>query len=257
MTAWGAAGVAALALLASLAAMPGPAWAQTLYGYEDGLGMLHTSTRRVDARYKELGALAPGRKRPDHAALVAALREKDAIEQTIPKGMGELVAGLDVRGAAVLRAAEGYLGAPYLFGGDTPAGIDCSGLTRAVYLRLGASLPRHSAHQAAMGMAVERDMLAPGDLLFFSTDREAGINHVGIFLGGGQMLHSSSRAAGVRVERMDGGDYARWYVTARRIAAPAEAKADAKAKAAPQAASGAGARRVSTTAALDSARANL
>lgn len=199
----------------------GPLWAQTLYGYEDGLGMLHTSTRRVDERYKALGALAPGRKKPEHAALVAALREQNAILETIPKGMGELVAGLDVGGVAVMRAAEGYIGAPYLFGGDTPAGVDCSGLTRAVYQRLGASLPRHSAHQAAMGVPVERDMLAPGDLVFFSTDREAGINHVGIFLGGGRMLHASSRAAGVRVERMDAGDYARWYVTARRIAAPA------------------------------------
>jgi len=253
MTAWGAACVTVFALLAGLVATSDPARAQTLYGYEDGLGMLHASTRRVDGRYRELCALAPGQKRPDHAALVAALREKDAIDQTIPKGMGELVAGLDVRGEAVLRAAEGYLGAPYLFGGDTPVGIDCSGLTRAVYLRLGACLPRHSAHQAAMGVAVERDMLAPGDLLFFSTDREAGINHVGIFLGGGQMLHSSSRAAGVRVERMDGGDYARWYVTARRIAAPA----DAKAKAASQAASGAGERRVTTADAVNPTSANL
>jgi cell wall-associated NlpC family hydrolase len=111
------------------------------------------------------------------------------------------------------------LGAPYRFGGDTPAGVDCSGLTRAVYLRLGTSLPRHSADQAGMGTEVSRDMLAPGDLLFFSTSPADGINHVGIFLGSGRMLHSSSRVAGVRVERMDAGDYARWFVTARRLPA--------------------------------------
>jgi hypothetical protein len=226
--AWRVALLVVLAVMTGAGLGPDTARAQTLYGFEDGLGMLHTSTRRVDARYRELCTLAPGQKKPDHAALVAALREKNAIEETIPKGMGELAAGLDVGGTAILRAAEGYLGAPYLFGGDTPAGVDCSGLTRAVYQRLGASLPRHSAHQAAMGLPVERDMLLPGDLLFFSTDREAGINHVGIFLGGGRMLHASSRAAGVRVERMDGGDYARWYVTARRIAAPAGTGAKAE-----------------------------
>lgn len=232
------------------------ALSQTIYGFEDGLGMLHTSTRRVDARYKELCTLRPGEKRPEHAVLVAALREKNAIEKTIPQGVGDLVAGLDVRGAAILRAAEGFFGAPYLFGGDTPAGVDCSGLTTAVYRQLGAVLPRHSAHQAAMGAAVDRDMLLPGDLLFFSTDRTAGINHVGIFLGGGRMLHSSSRSAGVRVERMDTPEYARWYVTARRIAAPAQAPATADVKAGPGRASG-DSRRVSAAPEPNPAKANL
>ncbi|KUG27882.1 nlp/p60 family protein [hydrocarbon metagenome] len=232
------------------------ALAQTIYGFEDGLGMLHTSTRRVDARYKELCTLRPGEKRPEHAVLVAALREKNAIEKTVPQGAGDLVAGLDVRGAAILRAAEGFFGAPYLFGGDTPAGVDCSGLTTAVYRRLGAVLPRHSAHQAAMGAAVDRDMLLPGDLLFFSTDRTAGINHVGIFLGGGRMLHSSSRSAGVRVERMDTPDYTRWYVTARRIAAPAQTPATTDVTAGPGTPSG-DSRRVSAVPEPKSAKANL
>ncbi len=212
--------VAALAvILAGAALMPGTVAAQTIYGYEDGLGMLHTRTSKPDARYKELYTLRPGEVKPDHQTLVKFLRDKRAIEETIPAvNIKELLAGLDARGKDVLRAAEPFLGAPYLFGGDTPAGVDCSGLSRAVFLRLGASLPRHSADQAGMGMAVSRDMLVPGDLVFFSTNREAGINHVGIFLGGGRMLHSSSRSAGVRVERMDAGDYSRWFVTARRVA---------------------------------------
>ncbi|QLA16381.1 C40 family peptidase [Desulfolutivibrio sulfoxidireducens] len=213
------AGAAFVAVLAWVAAVP--AAAQTVYGYEDGLGMLHTSSRKLDARYKELYTVRPGEKKPDHQVLVAALREKRAIEETIPVvSIKDLLVGLDGRGSAILRAAEPFLGAPYRFGGDTPAGVDCSGLTRAVYLRLGTSLPRHSADQAGTGVAVSRDMLLPGDLLFFSTNLETGINHVGIFLGGGRMLHSSSRAAGVRVERMDGGDYARWFVAARRVASP-------------------------------------
>ncbi|MEF3696421.1 MAG: C40 family peptidase [Desulfolutivibrio sp.] len=241
----------AATLLLCVAFFPTGVQAQTIYGFEDGLGMLHTSTRRVDARYKELCTLRPGQKKPDHAALVSALREKNAILDTIPPGVGDLVAGLDVGGAAILQAAEGFLGAPYLFGGDTPTGVDCSGLTKAVYQRLGATLPRHSAHQAAMGAAVDRNMLLPGDLLFFSTDRTAGINHVGIFLGGGRMLHSSSRSAGVRVERMDTPDYMRWYVTARRIAAPPSAPAEAGLNAS------AGSRRVSAAMEPKVSKANL
>ncbi|NDY57723.1 C40 family peptidase [Desulfovibrio sulfodismutans] len=258
MSAWRGMGAFAAALLVCLAFCPAGVQAQTIYGFEDGLGMLHTSTRRVDARYQELCTLRPGEKKPDHAVLVSALREKNAILDTIPPGAGDLVAGLDVRGAAILRAAEGFIGAPYLFGGDTPAGVDCSGLTKAVYQRLGATLPRHSAHQAAMGAAVERDMLLPGDLVFFSTDRTAGINHVGIFLGGGRMLHSSSRSAGVRVERMDAPDYARWYVTARRIAAPPAAppSSPAEAKAVSATASG-GERRVSAATEPNASKANL
>jgi len=250
MRAWRGKGALTAALLVCAVSCPVGALAQTIYGFEDGLGMLHTSTRRVDARYQELCTLRPGEKKPDHAVLVSALREKNAILDTIPPGAGDLVAGLDVRGVAILQAAEGFLGAPYLFGGDTPAGVDCSGLTKAVYQRLGAALPRHSAHQAAMGAAVERDMLMPGDLLFFSTDRTAGINHVGIFLGGGRMLHSSSRSAGVRVERMDAPDYARWYVTARRIAAPPAAKAAS-------ATASAGSRRISAATEPNASKANL
>jgi cell wall-associated NlpC family hydrolase len=224
------AGAALAVVLAGAALAPGTVAAQTIYGYEDGLGMLHTSTRKPDARYKELYTLRPGEDKPDHQALVQVLRDKRAIEETVPAvDIRQLLAGLDARGKDVLRAAEPFLGAPYLFGGDSPAGVDCSGLSRAVFLRLGASLPRHSADQAGMGVAVSRDMLLPGDLVFFSTNPETGINHVGIFLGGGRMLHSSSRAAGVRVERMAAGDYSRWFVTARRVAvASPPSGADAK-----------------------------
>ena len=124
-----------------------------------------------------------------------ALHDKGALggPPTRPAPLAELDLGpLPERGERILRAAEPFLGAPYKLGGDTAAGIDCSGLTKAVFARFGCDLPRQSRLQADRGTPVDFGALAPGDLLFFSTNRDIGINHVGIYLGGGRMLHSSS-----------------------------------------------------------------
>lgn len=208
----------ALFLCLGLALLPGRgARAQALYGYEDSLGMLHTSRTRVNAHYKLLAT-----DKADHETLVRALREQDAMggpppprpQAALPADMGPL----PERGERIMRAAAPYLGAPYRLGGDTPAGIDCSGLTRAVYSSFGCDLPRQSRLQAERGTPVGPAELSAGDLLFFSTNREAGINHVGIYLGGGRMLHSSSLRGGVAVDRLAGTRYERWFVTARRLA---------------------------------------
>lgn len=188
-----------------------------MYGYEDSLGMLHLSPTKVSPHYKELYA-----GKVDHDTLVRLLREKDALGGPPPPAP-RLATFADLgplpeRGERIMQAAEAYLHAPYRLGGDTPQGVDCSGLTRAVFARFGCDLPRQSRLQAGLGAPVAPTELAPGDLLFFSTDREVGINHVGIYLGAGRMLHSSSRRGGVGVDRLPGTEYARWFVTARRLA---------------------------------------
>jgi cell wall-associated NlpC family hydrolase len=204
-------------------ARPSSLVAQVLYGYEDSLGMLHTSKVKINEHYKPL---ATGK--ADHEALVRALREQNALGGPPPKvSLAALPADLGPlaeAGERIMRAAEPYLGAPYRLGGDSPAGIDCSGLTRAVYSRFGCDLPRQSRLQADRGTPVGPTELAAGDLLFFSTNRDVGINHVGIYLGGGKMLHSSSRRGGVAVDRLAGTEYERWYVTARRLAQAARDK---------------------------------
>ncbi|MHC1789336.1 C40 family peptidase [Solidesulfovibrio sp.] len=212
--------MAAVALAAALLwpALADRAAARTIYGYEDSLGMLHTSPSKVNEHYKPLYE-----GKADHEALVRALREQNALGgppilrgAAMPADMGPL----GEAGEGILRLAEPYLGAPYRLGGDTPAGIDCSGLTKAVYARFGCNLPRQSRLQAGLGTAVSPAELVPGDLLFFATDRDVGISHVGIYLGSGRMLHSSPRRGGVGVDRLSGSDYERWFVAARRVPRP-------------------------------------
>ena len=103
-----------------------------------------------------------------------------------------------------------YLGIPYLWGGATPGGFDCSGLVMYVYAQLGVSLPHYAAAQYGLGTAVPRDQLQPGDLVFFD-----GLNHVGIYIGGGQMVHAPQTGDVVKIEAIS--DFGAGYVGARRI----------------------------------------
>jgi peptidoglycan DL-endopeptidase CwlO len=104
-----------------------------------------------------------------------------------------------------------YLGIPYLWGGGTPAGFDCSGLVMYVYAQLGISLPHYAAAQFGFGTPLTRDQLQPGDLVFFD-----GLDHVGIWIGGGQFVDAPHTGSFVKIETF-GGWYATHYVGARRI----------------------------------------
>ncbi len=98
-----------------------------------------------------------------------------------------------------------FLGAPYLWGGRTPSGVDCSGLTQMLFILMGIYLPRDASEQAAEGDPVELlDLCEPGDLVFFDND-EGTIVHVGIVLtrnddGDLRVVHASGR---VRIDKLD------------------------------------------------------
>jgi cell wall-associated NlpC family hydrolase len=178
--------------------------------------MLHTSPTKINEHYKPLYE-----GKAEHEALMRALREQNALGgPPLATVLTADLGPLSEAGERIMRVAEPYLGAPYRLGGDTAAGIDCSGLTRAVYARFGCDLPRQSRLQAGLGAPVAATELVPGDLLFFATNRDVGISHVGIYLGSGRMLHSSPRRGGVGVDRLSGTDYERWFVAARRLARP-------------------------------------
>ncbi|MEV6256921.1 bifunctional lytic transglycosylase/C40 family peptidase [Nocardia sp. NPDC051911] len=93
--------------------------------------------------------------------------------------------------AQVISFACAQLGLPYVWGGNGPAvngGWDCSGLTQAAYRAAGIAIPRTTYDQVQTGAPVSEDQLAPGDLVFYGT--AADVHHVGIYLGGGQMVHA-------------------------------------------------------------------
>jgi peptidoglycan DL-endopeptidase CwlO len=94
-----------------------------------------------------------------------------------------------------VRIARTQLGAPYRYGGASPAGFDCSGLVMWVYGRLGISLPHNAAALYGIGRAVSRSRLRPGDLLFFH-----GLGHVGLYIGHGRMIHAPQSGRSVEIQ---------------------------------------------------------
>lgn len=93
--------------------------------------------------------------------------------------------------ANVVSEALRYVGVPYLWGGNSPKGFDCSGLTSYAAAINGRTLPRNASQQATLGNPVDFADLEPGDLLFFGNHDTGKVSHVGIYIGDGHMVHAS------------------------------------------------------------------
>lgn len=116
------------------------------------------------------------------------------------------------RGAEVVSLAMQHLGVPYVWGGMSPSGFDCSGLVSYVYAQIGVSLPHHAATQYGYGVPVSRDDLQLGDLVFFS-----GLSHMGMYVGGGTFIHAPHTGDVVKISSLSDDHYARNWVGARRV----------------------------------------
>src|SRR5690606_20938079 len=115
-----------------------------------------------------------------------------------------------------------YLNTPYLWGGTSKRGIDCSAFVQTVmYQSLGVLLPRTSLEQSSVGETVDRADLKFGDLLFFDTMRKGRTSHVGIYLEDGYFVHSGSKT-GVIVASLDSDFYSRTFLHAKRVVTPEE-----------------------------------
>jgi cell wall-associated NlpC family hydrolase len=112
----------------------------------------------------------------------------------------------------VVGVAMQFLGVPYVWGGASPSGFDCSGLVMYAYAQVGVSLPHNAAMQYSYGSAVSRDQLQAGDIVFFN-----GLGHNGLYIGGGSFIHSPHTGDVVKISSLSDSWYASTYVGARRL----------------------------------------
>jgi len=119
----------------------------------------------------------------------------------------------------IVKQAKHYLGGKYVWGGTTPKGFDCSGYVQYLYKKSHINLPRTAWSQSKQGVAVSKNNLEKGDLLFFLTDKKRGIpiTHVGIYLGNGEFIHAASKKQGIIISPLTHGHYANTFVSARRL----------------------------------------
>lgn len=123
----------------------------------------------------------------------------------------------DRTAAAVLATARQHLGTPYRYGGSSPGGFDCSGFVKYVFSQHGYNLNRTAAAQYGQGTEISKSDLQLGDLVFFKCS-SSSIDHVGIYIGNNEFIHSSSpRSGGVIITNLDESYYARSYAGAARI----------------------------------------
>ncbi len=120
-------------------------------------------------------------------------------------------------GQAIVDAAMKYQGVPYVWGGTSASGFDCSGLVYYVYKECGYSTNRTAASLYDNGVAVEKANLQVGDNVFFTTSSSSSIGHVGIYIGNGQFIHASSGSGSVVISDLSSSYYLNHYVGARRI----------------------------------------
>lgn len=122
-------------------------------------------------------------------------------------------------GEDIVAKAEEYLGVPYLWGGFTPVGFDCSGLVQYVYKQLGICIERSTYYQVHQGIVVDRKDLKPGDLIFFTTndDDPNDISHVGIYKGNDLFIQAPQPGDCVRVSNLNSAYYSNRYYVAKRI----------------------------------------
>ena len=160
---------------------------------------------------------------PDVAEWTAQLiREENAPHKAAAHeahGLGKFASRILSRTTTIAknltRDALRFLGTPYVFGGTSSSGFDCSGYVQHVFAMLGVSIPRTADAQYYAGSRIKGGMKA-GDLVFFQT-YEPGPSHVGIYLGGGKFVHASSH--GVMVSNLSDSYWQSRYIGAKRVLA--------------------------------------
>ncbi len=124
------------------------------------------------------------------------------------------MSGTSAIAMSLRRDATRFIGTPYVFGGTSPSGFDCSGYVQHVFAMLGIALPRTADAQFYASGSTHGNLVL-GDLVFFQT-YEPGPSHVGIYMGGGRFIHSSSH--GVMISRLGDSYWSSRYLGSKRVA---------------------------------------
>lgn len=126
--------------------------------------------------------------------------------------------GLQNAGINIVDYAKAYLGTPYAYGGNTPSGFDCSGYVQYVMANFGITMPRSSTEQYSIGVRVDKSQLMIGDLVFFKYSKSSyRLNHVGIYVGDGNFIHSPVPGQSVKISSLTTGYFSNYYYGATRV----------------------------------------
>lgn len=186
---------------APVASFPTVPDAARLAQLESQLGKAETRLSQADS------ALSEGQKQL--AKFTATLRA--AMQEAGPEATGL---------HPFVRVAEKYAGTPYVWGGESRGGFDCSGLIILVMRELGYKTPPHSAaEQFKYGQPIAQKILKPGDLVFFANTYKPGVSHVGIYLGKRRFIHAAGTGKGTIVSSLDAAKFQSKYVGAKRLVA--------------------------------------
>lgn len=121
-------------------------------------------------------------------------------------------------GLSIVDYAKTFIGTPYAYGGNTPKGFDCSGYVQYVMANFGVIMPRTSTEQYSIGARVAKSELLPGDLVFFKYSKSSyRLNHVGIYVGDGNFIHSPVPGQSVKISSLTSGYFSYYYYGATRV----------------------------------------
>ena len=150
---------------------------------------------KAAAKLKEAEAILAKLKKEDRERLARLAQQEEDADQARSLAAAKSAAGVSGRAGVALKYALKQIGDRYVFGAAGMTYWDCSGLTMRAYQAAGVSLPHSSAAQSRMGKSIPRSQLKPGDLVFFGRP----VSHVGIYLGGGKMVHAPRSGSRVKV----------------------------------------------------------
>lgn len=157
--------------------------------------------RLAQSKLEEAEKLLSQLKKEDRERLARLAEEQENADQASSLAAAKSASGVSGRAGVALKYALKQIGDRYVFGADGMTTWDCSGLTMRAFQSAGVSLPHSSAAQYRYGKSVSRSNLRAGDLVFFGSP----ISHVGIYLGGGKMVHAPRSGSRVKVATMDMG----------------------------------------------------